>query len=72
MRANYEGGNYGYGHAKKELLGLLLEKYSEERNLFNYFMENENELEQKLKEGEQKAKAIADEVLLRVRKNIGF
>ena len=27
MRANYEGGNYGYGHAKQALYELIIDKF---------------------------------------------
>jgi tryptophanyl-tRNA synthetase len=64
--------NYAYGHAKKELFELLKDTYSEERKSFDYYMENEAELEQALKEGEEKARRIAKIVLDRVRENIGF
>jgi len=40
MRANYEGGGYGFGHAKKELLNLILSKFEKERETFNHYMEN--------------------------------
>lgn len=72
MRKNYTGGNYGYGHAKTALFELLIDTYSEERKLFDYYMENDAELEQALREGEEKASTIATSVLDRVRKNIGF
>ena len=72
MRKNYTGGNYGYGHAKTALFELLRDTYSEERKSFDYYMENETELEQALREGEEKAREIAKSVLDRVRKNIGF
>ncbi|WMJ74504.1 tryptophan--tRNA ligase [Cytophagaceae bacterium ABcell3] len=72
LREKYEGGNFGYGHAKKELLGLILEKYKTERKIFNYYMENQEELESHLLKGAEKAKSIASEVMLRVRKSTGF
>lgn len=72
MRKNYEGGNYGYGHAKTALFELMLEKFSEERKTFNHFMEDEQEIEKHLQEGEQKARAIAHEVMARVKTTIGF
>ncbi len=31
MRANYEGGDYGYGHAKQALFELICDKFKEER-----------------------------------------
>ncbi|MTI21932.1 tryptophan--tRNA ligase [Fulvivirga sp. RKSG066] len=72
MRHNYEGGNYGYGHAKQALFELIVEKYAEPRKLFNHYMENPDALESKLKEGEEKAKVIATEVLNRVRGKVGY
>ncbi|UXP31385.1 tryptophan--tRNA ligase [Reichenbachiella agarivorans] len=72
MRDKYLAGNFGYGHAKTELLNLILTKYQKERELFQYYMENEAELEQKLQEGEDKARAIANKVLKRTKDIIGF
>lgn len=72
MRAKYKGGNYGYGHAKKELLEVVLEKYGKARELFDHYMTNLPELHKKLEEGEAKARDIATPVLNRVRKAMGF
>ena len=72
MRANYLGGNYGYGHAKQALYELIVEKYAKEREAFNYYMENTDELNAKLEEGEAKAREVAIKVLERVRKTVGF
>tara|TARA_R110000796_G_scaffold252627_1_gene388924 strand:- start:5046 stop:6017 length:972 start_codon:yes stop_codon:yes gene_type:complete len=72
MRANYEGGNYGYGHAKTALYELIKEKYAKEREIFNYYMENLDELNRKLEEGEVKARVVAREVLARAKKAVGF
>ncbi|MGR3809997.1 tryptophan--tRNA ligase [Jiulongibacter sp. NS-SX5] len=72
MRQNYEGGNYGYGHAKKALHELILEKFAKQRELYNYYMENLDELEAKLQEGERKAELIAKQTMETVRKLLGF
>jgi tryptophanyl-tRNA synthetase len=72
LRQKYLGGNYGYGHAKQELFELIKEKYRNEREVFNHFMNNTDELEKKLEVGEAKAKQIAVDVLSRVRKKLGF
>lgn len=72
MRQNYEKGGYGYGHAKQALFECLLEKFAEPRKIFNYYMENESELEEILKEGEEKARAIAQQTIIKVRKVLGF
>jgi tryptophanyl-tRNA synthetase len=72
LREKYLAGNFGYGHAKQELFELILEKFKKEREAFNFYMSNLPELETKLKEGEEKARVIAREVLDRVRKKLGF
>ncbi|GET45305.1 tryptophan--tRNA ligase [Capnocytophaga felis] len=72
MRANYLGGNYGYGHAKQALYELLLEKFAEPRQKFNYYMDNLDELEKILQEGAAKAQKTANEVLKRVRQKVGY
>lgn len=72
MKDKLEAGNYGYGHAKKDLLGFVLEHYSEERKAFKAFFEDENLLEKKLKIGAEKASIVADEVIKRVKEKTGF
>lgn len=72
MRKNYLTGGFGYGHAKKAILELILTKFSKERERFNYFMEHKEELDQVLKEGAQKASLVANDVLGRVRTKLGY
>jgi len=72
MRANYEGGNYGYGHAKQALYELILEKFATNRKLYNHFMENKHEIDDALKIGAEKATLVANDVLKRVRAKIGY
>lgn len=72
MRSNYEGGNYGYGHAKQALFELIIDQMSKEREVFDYYMQNTHELIGKLEEGEQKAREIGLGVLKRVKEKIGF
>jgi tryptophanyl-tRNA synthetase len=71
MRANYLKGGYGYGHAKQELLAVILEKFKEPRIKFDALINDTNTLEKELKLGEDKARAIAQPVLKRVREKIG-
>lgn len=71
LRQKYLAGNFGYGHAKTELLNLILTKYSKEREWFSYYMNNLPELEAKLNEGAVKTKKIAAETLKRVRESLG-
>ncbi|RPA69164.1 tryptophan--tRNA ligase [Cyclobacteriaceae bacterium YHN15] len=72
LRAKYLAGNFGYGHAKKEFLELILDKYKEERKLYTYYMANPGELELKLSEGEAKARIVAKDILHKVREKLGF
>jgi tryptophanyl-tRNA synthetase len=72
LRQKYLAGNFGYGHAKQELFDVIVSKYSKEREAFNFYMSNDGALEEKLEQGEAKARVIAFEVLNRVRKKLGF
>lgn len=72
LRSKYLAGNFGYGHAKKEFLELILTKYKEERRLFNFYMNEPDQLEAKLIEGEAKARLIALDLLAKIRKKLGF
>jgi tryptophanyl-tRNA synthetase len=72
LRKKYLAGNFGYGHAKQELLGLMVDKYHKERETFNYYMSNPDDLEKKLQKGELRARAIAKEVLGKVRSKLGY
>lgn len=72
MRANYKGGNYGYGHAKQALFELICEKFKTERERFSYFMENKNEIDAQLTIGAEKARKVAQETLKRVRAKTGY
>mgnify|MGYP000423642305 FL=1 len=72
MRANYQGGDYGYGHAKQALFELIIERFSEERLRYNYYMENLNEIDKALEIGAAKATNIANDVLSRVRLKLGY
>jgi tryptophanyl-tRNA synthetase len=72
LRSKYLAGNFGYGHAKQELYELILTRFKQEREAFNFYMSNVDALENKLEQGEAKARVIANEVLGRVRKTLGY
>ena len=72
LKQKYLAGNFGYGHAKTELLNLILTRFSKERELFSYYMNNLPELEEKLQEGAEKTRKIATETLGRVRGSLGL
>lgn len=72
MKANYEQGGYGYGHAKQALFELIIEKFATERERYHYYMNNLDELDRLLAIGAEKAKIVANEVLNRVREKVGY
>ncbi|MEZ4901308.1 MAG: tryptophan--tRNA ligase [Spirosomataceae bacterium] len=73
MRQNYLNGGYGYGHAKQAFFELLKTRFAKERELFNYYYnENPQALEQKLQEGEAKAAVVAAKKIAEVREKMGL
>jgi tryptophanyl-tRNA synthetase len=72
MKANYLAGNYGYGHAKQALFELIVEKFKTEREKYNYYINNLEEVDQLLLEGAAKAGEVANGVLKRVREKLGY
>jgi len=68
----YRAGNFGYGHAKQALYELIVEKFKDEREKFNYFINNKDEIDNVLSEGAEKARAIAHKTLYRVRRELGY
>ncbi len=72
IKSKYERGGYGYGQAKEELFALILNKFSKERQEFNHYLNNLDEIDKILDAGATKAKETADTVLKRVRKKLGY
>ena len=72
MKANYEAGNYGYGHAKQALYELIIEEFSSIRERYNHFITHKEEIDTALEIGAKKATIVANEVLKRVREKIGY
>lgn len=72
MRANYLGRNYGYGHAKQAFYELILDRFGEDREKYHHFMSHPKEIDEVLMEGANKASAVADRVLDRVREKLGY
>ncbi len=72
MRANYLKGGYGYGHAKQAFYELILDKFHTIRERYHYFMENRSEIDEALAIGADKARQVANVVLKRVRKKVGY
>ncbi len=72
LKEKYLAGNFGYGHAKTALLNLILEKYADAREKFEYYMSNKEELDTILFEGAEKARLVSSQVISRVREKLGF
>lgn len=72
MRNNYTAGGYGYGHAKTALFHKILETFAKEREAFDQYMTDPEQIMQALKVGAEKARPIAQATLQRVRNVLGF
>ena len=74
MKTKYANVNrdFGYGHAKQVLFELILSKFKTEREKYNYYMSNLDEVDSLLEQGAKKASVVADGVLQRVRIKLGF
>jgi tryptophanyl-tRNA synthetase len=72
LRKKYLAGNYGYGHAKQELFELIMDSYGTQRDAFNAFISDPKMLEQKLTDGEKKARKVIQDVVGRVRSKLGY
>ena len=56
----------------KFIVSLLITKFAIERERYNYYMNNFEEIDKALTIGAEKAKIIANKVLHRVREKIGY
>ena len=74
LREKYKNVNqdFGWGHAKQALFELIIERFKTEREKYNYYMSNHEEVDKALALGAEKARIVADGVLNRVREKLGF
>ena len=72
VRASLIAGGYGWGHVKKDLLESILSTYSEEREAYNKYMADTATLDSILREGAEKARLVARDVIERVREKVGY
>jgi len=72
LRKRYLSGGVGYGEVKKLLFDLIITKFSSERKKFEYYNSNPEEVNIALVKGAEKARKVANSVLLRVRDKIGY
>lgn len=68
----YRKGGYGYGHAKKELLILITEYFAEAREKRHELEKNQDFVMDVLKEGGEKARKRAEEVMQPIRETLGL
>jgi tryptophanyl-tRNA synthetase len=72
LREKYEAGGFGYGHAKAELLGLILDVFSKERIEYEKLMNDLGYIDEVLAEGREKAGKDAQRKMRVVRERLGF
>lgn len=72
MKDKFRAGNYGYGHAKNELLEAILEYFKEAREKREELERNPELVRQILKDGADKARALAKEKIMKVKSAVGL
>lgn len=70
MADGLKNGKLGYGHVKGMLLDAIIEKTSQEREVYNYYMTHFDEVENILAEGAKKARLIAKQTLNRLKNTV--
>ena len=72
MEDKFMAGNYGYGHAKKELLEMILEYFGEARARREELAKNPELVDEILRKGAEKARAIASKKISEAKKIVGL
>ena len=72
LKQRYISGGLGYGEAKEILFNEILEKFQKQRDLYNSYHTNKEEVQDVLNKGAMKAQKQAQIVLKRVRSKVGF
>ncbi len=72
IAAAYRAGGYGYGHAKKELLGLITDEFAEARERRKELAERPDYVRDVLRDGARKAHEAAAPIMERVREHVGL
>ncbi|MGL4534178.1 MAG: tryptophan--tRNA ligase [Fusobacteriaceae bacterium] len=72
MKDKFVAGNYGYGHAKNELLEAILEYFKEAREKREELVANPEYVNSILQEGAEKARKIAKEKMIKIKKAVGL
>ena len=71
MARQLQASGYGWGHAKA-LLEALVDGFAEERARFHELMADKAQIDEALAKGAEKARAVAADVLARVRERAGY
>jgi tryptophanyl-tRNA synthetase len=72
MRQQYRAGGYGYKAAKEALFELILERFKEPRKRFDYYINDVLGMHRILQVGEEHAKEVAEQTLVKVREKLGY
>ena len=72
MESAYRAGGFGYGHAKQRLFEAMNAELEAPRERFEALRGDEDTLEDILRDGEKRARAVAEPVLDRVREATGI
>ena len=72
MEAKLAAGGYGYGEAKKELTKVLLEYFAPMRAKRADLVKNLDHVQEVLRNGAERANAVADETMRKVREAVGL
>lgn len=72
LKQKLEQGGYGWGHAKKDLLEAIIERFASEREKYDELMNNKKLIDEYLEKGAEKARLVAQDVLNRVRTKLGY
>lgn len=72
IAGKYRSGGYGYGHAKKELLGMMTKYFAKARERRKALQKKEDYVIDVLKEGGKKARERAETVMKPVREATGI
>ncbi|MDD2907152.1 MAG: tryptophan--tRNA ligase [Candidatus Gracilibacteria bacterium] len=72
IASKYRAGNYGYGHAKLELLEILLDYFKDARIKYNYYLDNYDEVLSKINPGNIRVNEMANLKYREMMKIIGL
>lgn len=72
IAAKYKAGNYWYGHAKLELLDIILKYFEEPRKKFIQYMENPELIQERLKKWNEEANKLTEEKYQKLIQTVGL